>query len=665
MKKVFVAVCLFVVILSMSLVGFSQIPSITREAFLSGLSSPIHITNAGDGTNRMFVLEQRGLIKVVQPGATTTTDFMDLSSIVSQTGNERGLLGIAFHPDFENNSFFYVNYTRTNGDSTITEIERYKATNNNSTGDINSAFPIITINQDFSNHNGGHIEFGPDGNLYIGMGDGGSGNDPNNRAQNINSLLGKMLRITPSISETVGSTPYTVPADNPFVGVAGADEIFAIGLRNPYRWSFDRGGTNQLWTGDVGQFSIEEVTIVENGGNYGWRVFEGNNCTNNDPNDCDASNFDAPEFQYDHSQGRCSITGGYVYRGTEGTLPLGAYVYGDFCSGQYYYWDGTSQILIENTQGARNISSFGQDEAGELYLVHRGGTVEKIVNSESFVPNSTSADFDGDGKTDKTVFRPSDGVWYSLGSIQGAFSAFQFGLDGDIPTPEDFDGDAKTDIAVFRPSSGFWYQLRSEDSTFFSQPFGLDGDIPTAGDYDGDGKADITVFRPSNGFWYSFRSEDSSVNSQPFGLSGDIPTPGDFDGDGKYDIAVWRPDVGNWYRLDSSTGGFVSFHWGQDGDVPVPGDFDNDGKNDYGVWRPSNGFWYIFNTADNSTQSRQWGDPDDIPVAGDYDGDGADDIAVWRPNNGFWYVIQSSDSVETFTPFGSNGDLPAPSYDAP
>ncbi len=647
---------LSVVVLSLSFSVIAQIPSITREAYLSGLSSPVHITNAGDGTNRMFVVEQRGLIKVALSGQTTTTNFLDLSGKASQSGSERGLLGLAFHPDFENNSFFFVNYTRQSDGATV--IERYKATNGNTIGDINSAFDIITISQDFSNHNGGHLEFGSDGNLYIGMGDGGSGNDPNNRAQDINSLLGKMLRITPSTSEAFGTPAYTVPADNPFVGVAGADEIFASGLRNPYRWSFDRGGTNQLWAADVGQLLIEEVSIVQNGGNYGWRVYEGNICTNNDPKLCTPENYDAAVFQYDHSQGRCSITGGYVYRGAEGTLPLGAYVYGDFCSGQYYYWDGSTQILIENSP--RNISSFGQDEAGELYLVHLGGTVEKIVNSESFI-NSASADFDGDGTTDLSVYRPSTGVWYALNSGDASVQIQQFGLNGDIPTPEDFDGDGTTDIGVWRPSQGIWYYFQSSDSTVGILQFGSDGDIPTAGDYDGDGKADIAVFRPSTGVWYVRQTTDASVIIEGFGIDGDIPTTGDFDGDGRYDLAVWRPSNGVWYQKSTANSNETQISFGSNGDIPASGDFDGDDKNDFAVFRPSTGVWYIFNSSDSSVNITQFGISEDIPVVGDYDGDGDENIAVFRPSTGVWYAIQNQGTL--IAQFGLNGDEPAPKYD--
>ena len=362
MKKSGYRVGLFLCLALLCASAFGQTPSPTPrlQPYLTGLSSPLFLTNAKDGSKRNFVVQQRGIIKVVQPGSNTATDFMNISSKVSSSGSERGLLGLAFHPQFATNSFFFVNYTRESDGATI--IARYKAINNNSIGDPNSEVIILTIAQPFSNHNGGMIEFRNDNgvnNLYIGMGDGGSANDPNNNAQNINSLLGKYLRITPSLAEPAPSPAYTNPPDNPYVGVNGADEIYAIGMRNPFRWSFDRA-TGNLWSADVGQNAIEEVNNnIIRGGNYGWRVYEGNSCTNVDPSLCVPANYIAPLFQYNHTGGRCSVTGGYVYRGGLSTFAGGTYIYGDYCSGEYWMWNGSQQILIQDT--TRSISSFGED----------------------------------------------------------------------------------------------------------------------------------------------------------------------------------------------------------------------------------------------------------------------------------------------------------------
>jgi hypothetical protein len=330
------------------------------QPFLSDLSSPVFITNAGDGSGRLFVVEKGGVIKVVPLGSTTPSVFLNISSKVSTDG-ERGLLGLAFHPQYKTNGRFFVYYTRAS-DGAI-EIAEYPGEK------IIITIPHPTNN----NHNGGTIAFGQDGYLYAGPGDGGSGNDPPNNAQNLDTLLGKIIRI----DINSGAAPYSIPPDNPFVGIAGRDEIYAYGLRNPYRFSFDRL-TGQLWVGDVGQGEREEVDIITRGGNYGWRVYEGTRCTGLGPAACIAANYIMPVFEYSsagQTNPRCSVTGGYVYRGTQGTLPLGTYIYGDFCSGEIF--TGAQPTVLLDT--ARSIVSFGEDEAGELYVVGFGGTVDKIA----------------------------------------------------------------------------------------------------------------------------------------------------------------------------------------------------------------------------------------------------------------------------------------------
>ena len=648
--------------LCVSFFNLSASAAIRLQPYLSGLSSPLFLTNAKDGSKRAFVVQQGGIIKVIQPGASAATDFLNISSKIV-AGGEQGLLGLAFHPQFAQNGYFFVNYTRAGDGATV--IARYKTTDaTNALGNPNSERILLVIAQPFTNHNGGMIEFRNDGganNLYIGMGDGGSANDPNNNAQNINSLLGKFLRITPDVSGNDANAAYTNPADNPFVGVAGADEIYAVGVRNPFRWSFDRQ-TKQLWAADVGQDQIEEVDAnVVRGGNYGWRVYEANRCTGNDSALCTPTNYIAPTFQYSHTAGRCSITGGYVYRGTLGALPTGAYTFGDYCTGEIWMWDGSNQILLADT--TRNISSFGEDEDGEIYVVGLGGTVEKIVRAQA------NADFDGDAKTDCAVFRPTTtdrSFWFVANSSTGAVRAPQFGSNGDIPVPEDYDGDGATDIAVFRPSNGFWYRLNSDGNTFSSIQFGASGDIPAAGDYDGDARADFCVFRPSTGVWYRLNSaSNNSFTAIGFGSNGDKPVPGDYDRDGKTDIALWRPSTGVWYRINSATGNVYAVQFGANGDVPAPGDFDGDGKIDQAVFRASTGYWYILRSSDNAFQSIPFGANGDTPAVGDYDGDGFDDIAVYRPAGGNWYVRPTATGGFLSAQFGANGDFPAPAYDTP
>jgi glucose/arabinose dehydrogenase len=345
---------------------------------LTGLSSPLYLTHAGDGTNRLFVVEQPGRIQVLRLPGSTPAVFLDITPKVL-SGGERGLLGLAFHPGYAVNRRFFVHYTRQPDGATV--IAEYQA----SAGDPDLAdgteTVLLVVLQPFANHNGGTIEFGPDGFLYIGLGDGGSGNDPDNRAQDLDDLLGKILRIDVDVPNPPAL--YSSPADNPFVGASpGRDEIYAVGLRNPFRFSFDRQ-TGALIAGDVGQGMREEIDVIVRGGNYGWRVFEGSLCTGLDPALCGAGGFIAPIAEYDHSAGRCSVTGGYVYRGAQGTLPVGTYVFGDFCTGEIFQLGQVAagaplELLLDTTS---SLASFGEDEAGEIYVVGLEGSVFRLAAS--------------------------------------------------------------------------------------------------------------------------------------------------------------------------------------------------------------------------------------------------------------------------------------------
>ena len=353
-------------------------PSVQLELVLAGLGSPLYVTHARDRSDRLFVVEQGGRILVLQPQASTAMVFLDITSRVL-SGGERGLLGLAFHPDYATNRRFFVNYTRQPDGATV--IAEYQASVANPDVAATGETVLLVVAQPFANHNGGMIEFGPDRFLYIGMGDGGSANDPGNRSQNVDELLGKLLRINVDTPNPNPPAPYSSPPDNPFFGAtAGRDEIFAVGFRNPFRFSFDRQ-TGELVVGDVGQGAREEIDLVTLAGNYGWRVFEGTLCTGLGPASCGSPGFIGPVAEYDHSAGRCSITGGYVYRGTRGTLPLGSYVYGDFCTGEIFRLPavapGAEQTLLLDT--TLSISSFGEDEGGEIYVVDLGGAVYRLV----------------------------------------------------------------------------------------------------------------------------------------------------------------------------------------------------------------------------------------------------------------------------------------------
>lgn len=352
---------------------------IELELVVSGLNSPVYVTNAHDGSNRLFILEQAGIVKVLQAGSQNPAIFLDIRAKVL-SGGERGLLGLAFHPAYATNRRFFVNYTRRSDGATV--ISEYLVSSSDPNAAETNETIILTIAQPFSNHNGGMIEFGPDGFLYIGMGDGGSANDPGNRAQNIEDLLGKMLRI--DVDRPASATqPYSSPSSNPFFGsIPGRDEIFALGLRNPWRFSFDRQ-TGEIYAGDVGQNAIEEIDIVTLGGNYGWRVFEGTRCTELDPSLCPQSGYIRPIAEYGLTGGRCSVIGGYVYRGTRSSLPPGSYVYGDYCSGEISLLENGAVSLLLDTN--LRISSFGEDERGEIYVVGLSGTIHRIVEANALV----------------------------------------------------------------------------------------------------------------------------------------------------------------------------------------------------------------------------------------------------------------------------------------
>ena len=353
-------------------------------------TNPVFLSHAADGTDRIFVVEQGGIIKVFPntSGASTAKVFLNISDRIICCG-ERGLLGLAFHPDYENNGYFYVNYTYATNGNDSTRIARYQVTSNPDSADKNSEFQILNFDQPYSNHNGGWIGFGPeDGYLYIGTGDGGSGGDPQNNAQRITVLLGKILRI-----DVDSGTPYSIPPTNPFYDSTNTNikkEIYAWGMRNPWRCSFDPV-TGWLWAGDVGQNAWEEIDLIDNGRNYGWNVLEGFHCYS-PPTGCDTSGKILPIWEYGHNP-ECSITGGYVYRGTGVPQLEGKYIYADYCSKKIWAltYDGiipTTNDLILTPTWTGGLTSFGVDENQELYWTSSNGRIYR------FSPTVTSIETD-------------------------------------------------------------------------------------------------------------------------------------------------------------------------------------------------------------------------------------------------------------------------------
>jgi glucose/arabinose dehydrogenase len=354
---------------TLTLISFAQLDCVQAFPNLE-FEAPVDIQNAGDGSNRLFVLEQEGRIKVFQNDSlvNTTETFLDIADQVLY-GGEQGLLGLAFHPNYEENGYFYIDYTTTNPRRTV--ISRFSVSKNNpNQADPESELILLEVEQPYSNHNGGQITFGPDGYLYISFGDGGSAGDPENNGQDRTTLLGSIIRI--DVDNPQNGMNYGIPGDNPFVGNSNGwrDEIYAYGLRNVWRFSFDPE-TGKLWAADVGQNAYEEIDIIESGKNYGWRIMEGFHCYD-PPSNCNQTGLEMPIWEYSHDapDGGYSITGGFVYRGSNASELYGSYVYGDFVSGRIWAFipgDNLNNMLIFNNTGLA-ISTFGIDENNELYF---------------------------------------------------------------------------------------------------------------------------------------------------------------------------------------------------------------------------------------------------------------------------------------------------------
>jgi len=357
-----------ILLLALFCFGISHCQVVGLQSFATGFKNPVEITHAGD--SRLFVVEKGGTIRILNPDGTIEPNpFLSIEGQVS-TGTEQGLLGLAFHPNYASNGLLYINYTDLNGDTVIKQYNMISAS------PINGKI-LLTIHQPYANHNGGTLKFGPDGYLYIGMGDGGSAGDPNNNAQNINALLGKMLRI-----DINSGSPYGIPKDNPYVGVNGADEIWAIGLRNPWKFSFDKTGGN-LWIADVGQDTIEEIDVApttQGGINYGWRCYEGDSPYN--LSGCPAqSSMKFPLATINHSTGACSVTGGYVYNGNKYPNFKGLYFFSDYCKPQIGTLKTTGEMSFSVNYTGNSFSTFGEDISGELYIASlNNGTVYKITD---------------------------------------------------------------------------------------------------------------------------------------------------------------------------------------------------------------------------------------------------------------------------------------------
>jgi glucose/arabinose dehydrogenase len=569
------------------------LPGVSLEQVATGLASPTSIAHAGD--DRLFITLRDGRIVVFEGGRVLPQPFLDIRSLVT-SGGERGLLGLAFHPDYAENGFFFVNYTNLDGDTVIARLQ--VSGNDRNRADAASRRTLLLIQQPFANHNGGQIQFGPDGYLYIGMGDGGAAFDPACRAQREDELLGKMLRI--DVDQNVNAAPfYGIPADNPFRGAGNPpDEVWSSGLRNPWRFTFDRQ-TGDLWIADVGQGQREEINFqsANSSGreNYGWKVMEGTRCSTSEacPGSAPACNspaFTLPVLEYDHDTG-CSVTGGYVYRGNRLPQIRGAYFFGDFCSGEVWAADrqGSGFRVRRLGQSADQLSTFGEDRQGEIYLATLSGRLYRLTG-----PAIAS-------RSDRVALYDPQASRFQLkraNSAQAGVQAVRFGPRGNDwqPLAGDWNGDSSTTIG-FYDSDAETFRLKnalrggSADVLFrVDAPAG--NVIALAGDWDGDGDDTVGLYEPSTG---TFRLKnalsgpgfDITFNFGPTG-SGLIPLAGDWDGDGDDTVGVYDPASATFRLSNGLSGGpaDLQFQFGNANWRPVTGDWDGDGRDGIGAYDP-------------------------------------------------------------------------------
>ncbi len=637
--------------------GLAQaLPSITLQEVASGFQAPLELVNSGDGSGRLFIVEKGGKIKILSGGVVNTTPFLDVSTAISAAG-ERGLLGLAFHPQYATNKAFYVYYTRAS-DGALTIARYLRSSASPLQADPASGAVILTIpHPAYENHNGGHIAFGADGNLYIATGDGGGGGDPDRNGQKLSTLLGKMLRISVS-----GDASYTIPATNPYAsssctGAANAcPEIWAFGLRNPWKFSFDRSN-GDLFIGDVGQNLYEEVNYVPasaaGGKNFGWNVFEGIQCYGSSPCSIAAglAPHTPPVIVYGHDNtdfGGSSITGGYRHRGRVSASLNGYYFYGDFVSKRLW-------VAAPNANGVwtpefsqvapSNISSFGEDESGELYLVAYGsGKIYAIKGAG--VP--TVSDLSGDGKSDLLV-QSSAGTttaWLMNGTtISSSTALLTNDPNWSISHVADFNGDGKADI-LWRNLNGSVTIWLMDGSTVLSAVGILGADpnwrVSHVADFNGDGKADL-LWRNNDGSVTMWLMNGTAIASAA-GLIGtdanwSVSHTADFNGDGKADL-LWRNTNGAvtmWLMNGTATVSAAGIlgpdpNWS----VSHTADLNGDGKADL-LWRNTNGavtMWLMNGTATVSAAGILGADPNwSVSHTADFNGDGKADL-LWRNTNG-------------------------------
>ena len=597
---------------------------ITLSSLANGFTFPLAVKHAGDGTGWLYIVEQDGTIQIFDGTQVLPTPFLDISAMVT-SGGEQGLLDVAFHPDYINNGFFYVHFNDLNGD---TVIARYTRGVDPAQADPLSAFLIFTTDQTLANHNGGQLEFGPDGNLYLALGDGGvPGNTGFNTAQDLDSYLGKILRF-----DVDGGSPYAIPPDNPFISDPNAlPEIWAYGLRNPFRLSFDRE-TGDLFISDVGNDTLEEVNFEPagdpGGHNYGWPIMEATLCTVNPG--CNDGSLTLPILAYDHNSGDCSVIGGYRHRGTLSPKLEGIYFYGDLCSGklrgatQQPTGEWQSQVLLD-TQNT--ITSLGEDEDGNLYVLDFTGILFRIDQNNT--PKLIN-DFDGNDESDLLIHNSLSGdvivALLSGGTIQSGNLVTGLNAAGGetINATGDFNGDKKADILSYNTVSGEIKTLLMDGTNLVSTNGILTIDplsnfvVQGTGDFDGNGIDEIVVHNPVDGMTAFLYLDATGTAFDRIELATDVDiegdwtlnNTGDFNGDGKDDLLLYNTDFGGLLIIFMDGSNQVSFSSILELD-PASGwivrdtaDFNSDGRTDL----------LLLNTVDGQTATVTLNGPEILAI---------------------------------------------------
>ena len=627
-------------------------PKLHVRELTSGLSQPTAMAFIGPAD--ILVLQKGdGLVRRVINGVLQPGQVLD---VAVDNASERGLLGIAIHPSFPSAPFVYLYYTQssTPGDSfgspLANRVYRYIW---NGTALVNPNLILDLPVTPGPNHDGGTMTFGPDGKLYVVIGDlNRDGQLQNFSGGPVPDNTGIILRVNDDGS---------APSDNPFFALGGnLAKYYAYGVRNGFGLAFDPI-TGQLWDTENGLNSYDEINLVRPGFNSGWEQIMGPD--SRDPQGLGnlvlfpGSHYADPKFSWLSPVGPTALV--FLNSARLGVGYQNDLFVGDIKNGNLYRFrmnatrdgftftnSGLSDLVADSDaefqevllgKGFGGITDLKVGPDGLLYVLSFGLGKIFAISSQ---PMPVNFDGDGDGRSDIVVYR--DGDWFILRSSDGGMTSLGWGIAQDMPVPADYDGDGKTDIAVYR--NGEWFILRSSDGGMTSLGWGIAQDIPVPADYDGDGKTDIAVYR--NGEWFILRSSDGGMTSLGWGIAQDIPVPADYDGDGKTDIAVYRN--GEWFILRSSDGGMTSLGWGIAQDIPVPADYDGDGKTDIAVYR--NGEWFILRSSDGGMTSLGWGIAQDIPVPADYDGDGKTDIAVYR--NGVWFILRSSDAGQSTVSWG-------------